>query len=46
MLARADSEVSLAHLRMVVVDEWHELIGNKRGVQLQFGTGATAALAP
>ncbi|WP_300626640.1 ligase-associated DNA damage response DEXH box helicase [Pseudomonas sp.] len=35
MLARADSEVSLGHLRMVVVDEWHELIGNKRGVQLQ-----------
>ncbi len=35
MLARADSEVSLANLRMVVVDEWHELIGNKRGVQLQ-----------
>ena len=35
MLSRADSEVSLGHLRMVVVDEWHELIGNKRGVQLQ-----------
>lgn len=35
MLARADSEASLGHLRMVVVDEWHELIGNKRGVQLQ-----------
>ncbi|MDQ0738988.1 ligase-associated DNA damage response DEXH box helicase [Pseudomonas sp. W4I3] len=35
MLARADSEISLGHLRMVVVDEWHELIGNKRGVQLQ-----------
>ena len=35
MLARADSETSLAHLRMVIVDEWHELIGNKRGVQLQ-----------
>lgn len=35
MLARADSEVSLGRLRMVVVDEWHELIGNKRGVQLQ-----------
>lgn len=35
MLARADSETSLAHVRMVIVDEWHELIGNKRGVQLQ-----------
>ena len=35
MLARADSETSLGHLRMVIVDEWHELIGNKRGVQLQ-----------
>ncbi|WLD68849.1 ligase-associated DNA damage response DEXH box helicase [Pseudomonas sp. OVF7] len=35
MLARADSEASLAQLRLVVVDEWHELIGNKRGVQLQ-----------
>ncbi|MGY2400189.1 ligase-associated DNA damage response DEXH box helicase [Pseudomonas sp. SDO5271_S396] len=35
MLARADSQVSLAQVRMVVVDEWHELIGNKRGVQLQ-----------
>ncbi|WP_339529050.1 ligase-associated DNA damage response DEXH box helicase [Pseudomonas mucidolens] len=35
MLARADSQTSLSPLRMVVVDEWHELIGNKRGVQLQ-----------
>lgn len=35
MLARADSRVALSTLRMVVVDEWHELLGNKRGVQLQ-----------
>ncbi|MEO8855632.1 MAG: ligase-associated DNA damage response DEXH box helicase [Burkholderiaceae bacterium] len=35
MLTRPDARASLAALRMVVVDEWHELIGNKRGVQLQ-----------
>ena len=35
MLARADAHTALATLRMVVVDEWHELLGNKRGVQLQ-----------
>ncbi len=35
MLARADALAALSTLRMVVVDEWHELLGNKRGVQLQ-----------
>ena len=35
LLARADAQTALAPLRMVVVDEWHELLGNKRGVQLQ-----------
>lgn len=35
MLARTDAPTALATLRMVVVDEWHELLGNKRGVQLQ-----------
>ncbi|WP_025110796.1 ligase-associated DNA damage response DEXH box helicase [Pseudomonas sp. H1h] len=35
LLARADAKTALATLRMVVVDEWHELLGNKRGVQLQ-----------
>ncbi|KAB0484996.1 ATP-dependent helicase Lhr and Lhr-like helicase [Pseudomonas reinekei] len=35
MLARADAQTALSSLRMVVVDEWHELLGNKRGVQLQ-----------
>ena len=32
---RAGAQTQMSHLRMVVVDEWHELIGNKRGVQLQ-----------
>jgi ATP-dependent Lhr-like helicase len=35
MLTRTDADGLFADLRMVVVDEWHELIGNKRGVQLQ-----------
>jgi ATP-dependent Lhr-like helicase len=35
LLTRANAREELASLRMVVVDEWHELIGNKRGVQLQ-----------
>ena len=35
MLARTDAQTALSTLRMVVVDEWHELLGNKRGVQLQ-----------
>ncbi|MBG6072342.1 ATP-dependent Lhr-like helicase [Polaromonas sp. CG_9.7] len=35
LLARADARDVLGSVRMVVVDEWHELIGNKRGVQVQ-----------
>ncbi len=35
MLARADVRDKLGSVRMVVVDEWHELLGNKRGVQVQ-----------
>ena len=35
MLSRADAREVLGGVRMVVVDEWHELLGNKRGVQVQ-----------
>lgn len=35
LLTRPDAAETFASLKMVVVDEWHELIGNKRGVQLQ-----------
>jgi ATP-dependent Lhr-like helicase len=35
LLTRPEARDMFATLRMVVVDEWHELIGNKRGVQLQ-----------
>lgn len=35
MLAREQAPAELAGVRCVVADEWHELMGNKRGVQLQ-----------
>jgi ATP-dependent helicase Lhr and Lhr-like helicase len=35
MLSRLDAREQFAALRCVVVDEWHELLGNKRGVQTQ-----------
>ncbi|CAN7178826.1 ligase-associated DNA damage response DEXH box helicase [Pseudoduganella sp. LjRoot289] len=35
MLSKPDAAGQFALLDMVVVDEWHELMGNKRGVQTQ-----------
>jgi ATP-dependent Lhr-like helicase len=35
MLSRPDAQQHFAGLGCVVVDEWHELLGNKRGVQTQ-----------
>jgi ATP-dependent Lhr-like helicase len=35
LLARADAADTLGRTQLVVVDEWHELMGNKRGVQTQ-----------
>jgi ATP-dependent Lhr-like helicase len=35
LLARADAREIFGDLRLVVVDEWHELMGTKRGVQVE-----------
>ncbi len=35
MLSQADAREKLSTLRAVIVDEWHELLGNKRGVQVE-----------
>ncbi len=45
LLARADAKEVLGSVRMVVVDEWHELIGNKRGVQVQLALARLKAPA-
>ncbi|MBL8325613.1 MAG: DEAD/DEAH box helicase [Rubrivivax sp.] len=35
MLTRENARADLQGVHTVIVDEWHELIGNKRGVQVQ-----------
>ena len=35
LLSQVDAAQRFATLDMVIVDEWHELLGNKRGVQTQ-----------
>ena len=45
MLSRADSREQLSGIALVVVDEWHELIGTKRGVQVQLVLARLRAFA-
>jgi len=40
MLSRAEGLAQLRRVQMVVADEWHELLGTKRGVQLQLALTA------
>jgi len=35
LLARPDAQAQLCSLRAVIVDEWHELLASKRGVQAE-----------
>ena len=35
LLSAADAQTRFRHLDAVIVDEWHELLGSKRGVQTQ-----------
>lgn len=37
MLCQKDYPAMFNNLKAVVIDEWHELIGNKRGVQVELG---------
>ena len=46
LLSYPDAAQNFAHLRMIIVDEWHELVGNKRGVLLQLGLARLRALSP
>jgi ATP-dependent helicase Lhr and Lhr-like helicase len=46
MLTRSDARNELAQVRLVVVDEWHELVGNKRGTQTQLALARLALWRP
>ncbi|MFM7228305.1 MAG: DEAD/DEAH box helicase, partial [Cyanobacteriota bacterium] len=46
LLASPDAPALLAPLRAVVVDEWHELMGSKRGTQTELCLGWLRALRP
>jgi ATP-dependent Lhr-like helicase len=46
MLTRMHARDELTHVRLVVVDEWHELVGNKRGTQTQLALARLARWRP
>jgi ATP-dependent helicase Lhr and Lhr-like helicase len=46
LLSRADAKEVLGAVKMVVVDEWHELLGNKRGVQVQLALARLKRWSP
>ncbi|MFJ1300645.1 ligase-associated DNA damage response DEXH box helicase [Pseudomonadota bacterium AL_CKDN230030165-1A_HGKHYDSX7] len=46
LLSYADADTRFRALRGIVVDEWHELLGNKRGVLLQLCLARLRRLAP
>lgn len=46
MLAGKGYEHFFRHLQAVVVDEWHELIGSKRGVLVELGLSRLRAVRP
>lgn len=46
LLTYPDSHERLASLQCVIVDEWHELLGTKRGIQTELGLARLRAWNP
>jgi ATP-dependent Lhr-like helicase len=46
LLSRDDASAQFAGLKLVVVDEWHELMGSKRGVQTQLALARLRSMCP
>lgn len=46
MLTREDSRARFGDLKAIIVDEWHELLSSKRGVQTELGLARVKRLNP
>jgi len=46
LLASKQYEKTFAHCGAIVVDEWHELMGTKRGVQMELALSRLKTIAP
>ena len=46
LLAQKENSIIFQKLNAIVIDEWHELIGNKRGVQVQLALSYIQNLIP
>ena len=46
MLSYPESLETFKHLRTVIVDEWHELLGSKRGIQTELALARLQRIAP
>jgi ATP-dependent helicase Lhr and Lhr-like helicase len=46
LLTREDAAALFAHLELVVVDEWHELLASKRGVQTELALARLRGFRP
>ena len=46
LLARKGAGTDLSGLQMIVADEWHELMGSKRGVMVELAVSRLRAFAP
>jgi ATP-dependent Lhr-like helicase len=46
LLAQKDHHELFQTVKAIVVDEWHELVGNKRGVQMQLALEYIQAICP
>lgn len=46
LLSTKDHPKSFQHLKIIVVDEWHELLGTKRGVQVELAIAYLRSFLP